>query len=230
MVRFTHHLAALVGAAGLVLGSNALADEDQRYIVQFAPGQSGNGVAAVRALGGTIEVDLTDRSVNAVAVTVPEAALAGLRNNPNIISIETDGRIYPMAEEVPFGIDMVQAPLVSDEFAANRTVCVIDSGYHIGHFDLQDSGVTANQLSGSGDPFIDSCGHGTHVTGTIAALNNGEGVVGVLPGGNVNLHITKVFGDDNWTSGSCGYSFTSDLIAAAWEARRFHGCVGMEMG
>ena len=33
--------------------------------------------------------------------------------------------------------------------------------------------------------FEDGTGHGTHVSGTIAALANGEGVVGVAPGAEI---------------------------------------------
>ena len=218
MNRFTKQFACLIGAAGMACATSALADDD-RWIVQFAPGQAGNGATAIQAAGGTIEIDLTGESINAMAITIPEAALNGLRNNPNIVNIEPDSRVYPMAETVPYGITMTQADLVSDADAGGLNVCVIDSGYHIGHFDLQDANVNGLQLSGSGDPFIDSCGHGTHVTGTIAALNNGDGVIGVMPGGNVTLTIAKVFGDDDWTSGSCGYSYVSSIIDAAFACR-----------
>jgi serine protease len=211
-------LTALVGAASLILAGNVLAD-DNRYIVQFAPGAAGNGKADIRALGGRVEIDMTDRSINAMAITIPAQALQALQNNPNIINVEADSRVYPLADEVPYGITMVQADQVSDHLAGNQKVCIIDSGYHIGHNDLQDFNVTASYLSGSGDPFIDSCGHGTHVTGTISALANGSGVLGVLPGGNVGLHIVKVFGDDNWSSGSCGWSYSSSVINAAYACR-----------
>jgi serine protease len=88
-------------------------------------------------------------------------------------------------------------------------VCVIDSGYYAAHEDLQTSSVTASSNSGTGSPYADACGHGTHVAGTIAALNNGTGVVGVVGNGALNLHIVKVFGDD------CRWAYSSDLIAAA---------------
>jgi len=216
MNRVNKQLAALLGAATMACAVNAWAD-DNRYIVQFAPGAAGNGKAAVQAAGGRIEVDLTGRSINALAITIPEQALTALANNPNVISIESDSRVYPMAETVPFGIPMVQADQVSDANAAGINVCIIDSGYHAGHFDLQANPANGLVLSGSGDPFIDSCGHGTHVAGTIAAVNNGDGVIGVLPSANVNLTIAKIFGDDNWTSGSCGYSYVSSTIQAAYE-------------
>jgi len=209
-------LPALTVAVGLALGSTAALAEDNRYIIQFQPGAAAQGKAAVQAFGGEVHVDLTERSVNAIAATLPPQALNGLRNNPNIAIIESDSRVFPMADEVPYGITMVQANLVSDGLAGNRTICVIDSGYYIGHSDLQTENVTASPDSGSGDPFIDPCGHGTHVTGTIAALANGSGVLGVLPSGNINLHIVKTFGNNNWGGGSCAYSYSSSILAAGY--------------
>lgn len=45
--------------------------------------------------------------------------------------------------------------------------------------------------------------HGTHVFGTIAAVDNGLGVVGVNPNKQLKLHIVKVFGQDGaWTYSS----------------------------
>lgn len=211
-------LTAVIGAVSLMFCTYAMGD-DNRYIIQFAPGQAGQGVAAVKAMGGDIKVDLTNRSVNAVAVTLPEQAIQGLQNNPNVLNIEEDTRVYPMAETVPYGISMVQADQVSDANAGGINVCIIDSGYHAGHFDLQANPVNGLNLSGSGDPFVDSCGHGTHVAGTVAAVNNGDGVIGVMPGANINLTIAKVFGDDNWTSGSCGWSYSSGVIEAAYACR-----------
>ena len=53
----------------------------------------------------------------------------------------------------------------------------------------------------------DGAGHGTHVAGTITAVNNNIGVVGVAP--HVGLYIVKIFGDDGlWTN-------SSDLVDAA---------------
>lgn len=215
MNRVTYRIAGLLCAAAVACAAPAWA-ADNRYIIQFEPGKAGQGVAALRAFGGEVHVDLTDRAVNAVAATLPEQALRGLQNNPNVTLIEEDARVYPMAETVPYGITMVQADQVSDSNAGAFNVCIIDSGYHAGHFDLQANPVNGLSLSGSGDPFIDSCGHGTHVAGTIAAVNNGDGVVGVLPGANINLTIAKIFGDDDWNSGSCGYSYTSSVIDAAF--------------
>ncbi|HEX5709279.1 MAG TPA: S8 family serine peptidase, partial [Pyrinomonadaceae bacterium] len=200
---------------------------DDRYIIkfrQFAKADSDH----VRAQGGHVVRELPELS--SVAARLPERARQALANNPNVEFIEVDPRRYPMQtnppwsdlliagtnEVTPYGIQMVQADQVSDSLAANRKICIIDSGYKDAHEDLMDrtSGhVTASTNAGTGDPYRDINSHGTHVAGTIAGLRNGTGVVGVLPSGTVNLHIVKVFGDDGL------WAYSSDLAAALTQCR-----------
>ena len=174
---------------------------------RFSP----EAVGLVRAAGGTIHYEFP--ALNAVAATLPRAALDGLSRNPNVIAIEEDAIREPYShtggQTVPYGISMVQADQVADSFATNRKICIIDSGYFRAHEDLQDGSVTASPNSGTGDPFVDKCGHGSHVAGTIAAIDNTAGVIGVLPNQRINLHIVKVFGD------SCSWTYSSSLVAAA---------------
>jgi serine protease len=180
--------------------------QDGRYLVQF---KNFRGAAAsVRAAGGTPLVELGPQS--AIAAYLPAQALAGLRRNPNVALIEADPRRYPMAQTVPYGIPMVQANQVSDDSAGNTTVCIIDSGYHRNHEDLSNSAnVTGTSNAGSGNWYEDTCGHGTHVAGTISALNNTLGVLGVAGNDRLRLHIEKVFNGP-----SCGWSYSSSLVAA----------------
>jgi serine protease len=206
-------LAACLAGEELEVFDQAATAEEGRYIVAFH--DTAAGEVALRAAGA--EKLLAIRGMNAAAYRLPARAVAALERHPAVAYVEPDLRRYPLADIVPYGIEMVQAHLVSDEHAANRKVCVIDSGYYIDHRDLQNDNVTANSNAGSGDPFRDSCGHGTHVTGTISALANGEGVLGVLPSGLIGLHIVKVFGNDDFASGACGYSHTSSVINAAQE-------------
>ena len=59
----------------------------------------------------------------------------------------------------------------------------------------------------------DGLGHGSHVAGTISALNNMEGVVGVTPG-TITYHIVKIFADDgSWVTNA------SNLTAAIYNCR-----------
>lgn len=192
-----------------------------RVIVGFKAGSGPAVRAAVAAARGRVALDLP--SVSAVAIEVPAVALAGLSRNPNVEYVEEDVKRYPMTlsapsgapyasgQREPWGIREVQAHLLpqGDALTGNRKVCIIDSGYALGHEDLPGlSRVTGHD--GNLPWNQDGDGHGTHVAGTIAALNNaGVGVVGVNAGGNLNLHIVRVFGD----LGSWAYSST--LVDAA---------------
>ncbi len=144
-----------------------------------------------------------------VAATMTKGVLNKLRNNPNVADISLDAKRRPLAQTTPYGYNMVQANQLAQNNTSARKVCVIDTGYNLGHPDLpdQNSGVTGEGNSSAvGNWYNDGHGHGTHVAGTITALDNTQGVIGVYPG--VNMHIVKIFDDNgNWT-------YSSDLIAA----------------
>jgi len=183
--------------------------EKVRVYVEFER-FSPQAVAAVRAAGGTVHYEFPRQ--NAVAATLPKAAIQGLLHNPNVVNIEDDPIREPYAQTVPYGITMVQADQVSFNGASGQKVCIIDSGYFKSHEDLQD-GVSSTTDSGTGDPFVDGCGHGSHVAGTIAALNNSVGVIGVVPTETLGLHIVKVFGNN------CAWAYSSTLVNAANKCR-----------
>jgi type VII secretion-associated serine protease mycosin len=88
---------------------------------------------------------------------------------------------------------------------AGIVVAVIDTGVDAGHPDLAGQVLPGHQfLNGSTygapmSPATDSCGHGTHVAGTIAALaNNRVGVAGVAPG--VKILPVKVLNCSGYSS------------------------------
>jgi serine protease len=181
--------------------------EDGRYMIKF---KDLRGAAqAVIAHGGRPVLELEPQRV--IAAYLPEQALKGIQNNPNVEYVEVDERRYLMGQTSPYGIAMVQAndPIFASNNSSGCTVCIIDSGYFRAHEDLQDNGVTGTNDSGTGNWFEDSCGHGTHVAGTVAALNNTVGVVGVNSNGSVNIHIEKVF-----DGADCAWSYSSNLITA----------------
>lgn len=130
--------------------------------------------------------------------------LEALKSNPSVAYVEEDPKRYLLAESVPYGITMVQAPQVSDALTSNIKACIIDTGYNYGHPDLPSSGVTGYAFSGHGSWSTDGNGHGTHVAGTIAAIGgNNIGVVGVNRSAKLGLHIVKIFNDSgNWTTAS----------------------------
>jgi len=195
-------LAILVLATLAPAPPSLAAGEPERVLVEFAPGRAAAARNALEGAGGQIHYQFD--SLNTFAVTLPAAALDGISRNPNVVSVEPDAPRYPMAQEIPWGITDVQAPQVQTAgvTGAGTKVCIIDSGLYTAHEDLL--GVPA---TGYGTDWNrDFCGHGTHVAGTIAAANNGVGVVGVAPA--VSLFSVKVFGDD------CSWTYTSTLVDA----------------
>jgi subtilase family protein/thrombospondin type 3 repeat protein len=95
------------------------------------------------------------------------------------------------------------------------TVAVVDSGIDLTHEDLQEQVASERNFVADRDAtdVTDGTGHGTHVSGTIAALNNGIGVVGVAPQSKVMA--LRALGDD-------GSGFDSDIA----EAFRYAGSRG----
>ncbi|WP_374351732.1 S8 family serine peptidase [Chitinimonas sp.] len=209
---------ALAIAASAMLAP-ALAEDTVRVIVAYKSGFSSAMNAESAVLAGRGQVQLKIAGTRAMAVEMPASAVAALRKNPHVEYVEEDVKRYPLSlstpstgtpylagQQVPYGIKMVQADQLpsGDSLVSNRKICIIDSGYDRAHEDL-----AANNVSGEYDPdgsgwwYSDEKGHGTHVAGTIAAINNsGVGVVGVNPNKQLRLHIVKVFGKDGWTYSS----------------------------
>lgn len=128
--------------------------------------------------------------------TVPEGRLNALNNDPRVASVETDqvmmlapppgkgpggGGTTPPAQEVPWGITRVGG--AAD--GTGRTAWIIDSGIDLDHPDLNVDVARSADFTGSRKGPEDENGHGSHVAGTIAALDNGLGVVGVAAGASV---------------------------------------------
>jgi subtilisin family serine protease len=210
----------LTTAIAATCASTAVAAETTRVIVTFKAGAKANVRALVGGALGRVKHEIF--GMNAMAVEVPRTALKLLENNPSVEFIEEDPKRYPLAltspatgtpyaagQLVPYGIKMVQADQLSDSSAGNRKICIIDSGYDRNHEDLAANTATGEYDSGTGWWYTDENHHGTHVAGTIAAINNsGVGVVGVNAGKAIKLHIVKVFDADGW-------AYSSTLASAA---------------
>lgn len=193
--------------ASLVLTGATLSGGESRVYVQFAPGGKAPVKALVGQAGGRVHYEFD--SLSAMAVTVPDQALAGLSRNPNILLIEEDPLRQLFGQVTPYGINMVEAPqaVAAGATGAGVTVGVIDSGVFAGHEDFAGVALAGEP---AGDPATDERAwnrdrnsHGTHVSGTIAAANNSLGVIGVSPGAT-RIYMVKVFGD----SGAWIYSST----------------------
>lgn len=200
--------AALAVQAVCVNGAENPAGVPVLIRFQQAPGQAQADLVA--AHGGTVTRQF--RIVPAVAARIPAPALAALQNAPGVAAVESDGIVEAHGEyDVVWGVNRVHAPAVHSGAWAGTTpiplrgagirVAVMDTGVDYTHPDLW-----ANYRGGydfvnnDSDPRDDQ-GHGTHVSGTIAALIDGAGVVGVAP--EVDLYAVKVLsssGSGSWSS------------------------------
>ncbi|WP_240503629.1 MULTISPECIES: S8 family serine peptidase [Pseudoalteromonas] len=144
---------------------------------------------------------------DALVAYLKSSELKVLKENPHIKFIEADPKRYLQSESIPYGISLIQADQLPDVGAANRKVCIMDTGYTLGHPDLPHANISGDDGYGefdTGNWFEDGHGHGTHVAGTIAAIGGNDiGVVGVNPSAELGLHIVKVFDSQgSWTYGS----------------------------
>ncbi|MBI5202485.1 MAG: S8 family serine peptidase, partial [Elusimicrobia bacterium] len=92
--------------------------------------------------------------------------------------------------EQPWGIRRVNAPAAwAKTQGAGVRVAVVDTGIDMKHPDLAANYAGGYNATGDGAPMDDN-GHGTHVAGTIAAVKDEKGVVGVAP--KAKLYAVKV--------------------------------------
>jgi subtilisin len=128
-------------------------------------------------------------AVHGMTAQLSESKLNALRNDPRVAFVEEDAVVTSEAQTNPTGIRRVAANTSTsvpynnvDDVRVDVDVAVLDTGIDLQHPDLYVVNST-NCMSGvcmtGGD---DDQYHGTHVAGTIAALDNDFGVVGVAPG------------------------------------------------
>ncbi len=138
--------------------------------------------------------------INAIAANLPEQAIGNLRGNSKVSYIEADVIKEYSAQTLPWGVDRIDAEAIWDnntdglvDPSANAgqgvKVAVLDTGGDQNHQDLNFAGGTS-VVSKDPSKWGDKNGHGTHVSGTIAALANTDGVVGVGP--QIDLYIVQI--------------------------------------
>lgn len=136
--------------------------------------------------------------LNGFSIHLPIQAVNAVANHPNVAYIERDLPMSIITQSTPTGIDRSFASGnsnldidSSDDFRVDADVAVLDTGIDLEHPDLHiEGGANCLQADGGGPPWArtyycdpqisadDDHYHGTHVAGTIGAIDNGIGTCG----------------------------------------------------
>lgn len=120
----------------------------------------------------------------------------------------TSNPVQVQSQSLPTGIDRIDAEGKVNK-GAGVHVAVIDTGIQTSHPDLKDN-IAGGKNCSTGTSYNDGNGHGTHVAGTIAALDNGQGVVGVAPSAKLwAVRVLNSSGSGSWSTVICGIDFVT---------------------
>lgn len=193
-----------VGVICIGFTSNLLAQAPgdripDRFIVELAPGVDAGSVAGFH---GVVPDHVYEHAINGFAGFVPPGRITALRNDPLVVSVAPDRIVKanpkggnggnkgggnnppPTATQtVPSGVARIGAAPGSLNFTGDGIgVAILDTGVDFGHADLR---VAADSFSAFGSTGQDDDGHGTHVSGIVAAIDNNLDVVGVAPAATI---------------------------------------------
>jgi subtilisin family serine protease len=187
---------ATMALLALAISPVAAQDALQSYIVVLRPGTAKVPEVAAevaRAYGGQPGF-VYQHALRGFSIKASPQAAAAIASSPLVAYVEKDMLHSIDVQAMPTGIARIFADQNTnleidgtDDYRVDVDVAVIDTGIDWQHPDLNvvdGINCAAGSLfrvvcTGDGD---DDHYHGTHVAGTIGALDNGLGVVGVAPG------------------------------------------------
>jgi subtilisin len=239
-------LLALLSLTAMAVAQSAPPANSERSIVVFADWSTSpdRHAAAIRGQGGTVLRHL--RSINAAAAVLPPGVARKLARRADVLRVDPDIVVSalvrpdsppgkktpppPPPQVLPWGVDRIDAEYAwSTTKGAGVRVAVVDTGIDRDHPDLQANiagGVNfvARSWTKPADPnaWDDDNGHGSHVAGIIAAVDNDIGVIGVAP--EASLYAVKVLD-------KTGRGYLSDIAAGLeWCADNGIDIANMSLG
>jgi subtilisin len=222
-------LVAMVAPSASAAGSTAT------YIVTLRDGVAAGRAAPAQARAYGLQVEYVyGHALNGYAATMSARAAAALAADPRVRSVIADQAVSVDVQTLPTGIDRIDGELSSTvsgngSGSVDVDVAVIDTGIDLDHPDLAVSG-GKNCVKGK-PSYDDGHGHGTHVAGTIAALDNDIGVVGVAPGARLwAVRVLNNNGSGSWASVICGVDWVTASAGTIEVANMSLGGLGDDKG
>jgi len=205
------------GAGPLAGRSPATGAVPGRYIGALKPtAPDSRTVAARHARAYGAEVTHVYRSaLKGYAATIPSKRVAALRVDKHVRFVAPDLKVSAADQSLGTGVARIKAMSKPNQ-GAGVNVAVIDTGIDPTHPDLAANIVGgANCSKGGPRSYDDGNGHGSHVAGIIAALDNGIGVVGVAPQAKLwAVRVLDAKGSGSTSDVVCGIDFVDSKSPA----------------
>ena len=233
-------IAAMFGLALFVAQTNLstaqASDASGRKIVVFQTGLNDAAKDEIVRYAGGVKLKNLDL-IGAKAVYLPPKAEAALARQAGVLRIDDDVVVEALirggiaakptptqpSEVLPWGVDRIDAEKVWGITTGDPIkVAIVDTGIDVKHPDLVGNLKGGVSTVAYTRKYNDDNGHGTHVAGIAAAIDNTIGVIGVGP--KIDLYAVKVL--DGRGSG-----YLSDVIEGLdWAVANGMQVVNMSLG
>ncbi|NUK10386.1 S8 family serine peptidase [Streptomyces lunaelactis] len=209
--------------------AKASAQSDQipgRYIVTLKDTAAPDGAEMNEAVDTAVEQASTlgarvqhvyRYALHGYSASMSPSVAATLADDPRVRSVEPDRLVHATAQSIPTGVDRAEADksptaaIDGVDTRVNADVAVIDTGIAPNHPDLNVYRAGGKNCWLSLLPPSDLHGHGTHVAGTIGALDNGTGVVGTAPGVRLwPVQVLSPLGSGSTSNVICGIDHVTE--------------------
>ena len=161
-------------------------DATGRYIVMLRSGSDTAAVVEKARKRDGVKADRSyTRAFRGFSAKLDKKQKGDLLADPNVLAVVPDA-VITMTQTIPTGVSRVGgrlnpiAKIDGTDQRVDADVAIVDTGIAF-HPDLNVAG-GYNCSTADHAAWRDENNHGTHVAGTVAALDNGFGVVGVAPG------------------------------------------------
>lgn len=152
----------------------------------------------------------TATGTSTATATNTATATSAATHTPTPTSTASNGQTAPTGVRRIDGLLSPSAKIDGIDERVNVNVAIIDTGVYA-HSDLN---VAGGVNCSTGRSYNDGNGHGTHVAGTVGALDNGFGVVGVAPGARLwAVRVLNNAGSGTWSSVICGVDWVAARAA-----------------
>lgn len=191
-----------------------------RYIVVFKAGAANPAAEAanlVRAGGGQLHHTYTN-AIKGFAASLPEAALQGIRNNPNVSIIEQDQtvalkQVASPQNQATWGLDRIDQadrPLDTQyqftNTGAGVNAFIIDTGIRADHAEFSGRLRPGFNAIADANGTNDCNGHGTHVAGTVGGTTWGVAkAVSLIP-----VRVLDCAGSGAWSGVIAGIDWVAN--------------------